>query len=55
MENYYVPSTEEIKASATRLGEWTPKAFELWLQGQLRKSYETGWNVGYNTAADDMA
>ena len=31
--NWYVPTTDEIKASATRLGEWRPEVFELWLAG----------------------
>ena len=31
--NWYVPTTDEIKASATRLGEWRPEVFELWLIG----------------------
>ena len=31
--NWYVPTTDEIKASATRLGGWRPEAFELWLAG----------------------
>ena len=31
--NWYVPTTDEIKASATRLGAWRPEVFELWLAG----------------------
>ena len=31
--NWYVPTTDEIKASATWLGEWRPEVFELWLAG----------------------
>ena len=30
--NWYVPTTDEIKASATRLGAWRPEVFELWLE-----------------------
>ena len=30
--DWYVPTTDEIKASATRLGEWRPEVFELWLE-----------------------
>ena len=30
--DWYVPTTEEIKASATRLGGWRPEAFDLWLE-----------------------
>ena len=30
--NWYVPTTDEIKASATRLGGWRPEVFDLWLE-----------------------
>lgn len=30
--DWYVPTTGEIRASATRLGAWRPEAFDLWLE-----------------------
>ena len=35
--NWYVPTTDEIKASATRLGEWRPEVFDLWLERHDRE------------------
>ena len=31
--NWYVPTTDEIKASATDMGAYRPEVFELWLIG----------------------
>lgn len=31
MTELYIPTTEEIKRDATRLGGWQPEAFDRWL------------------------
>ena len=31
-QGWYIPTTEEIKVSATRLGEWRPEVFDAWLE-----------------------
>jgi hypothetical protein len=44
MAEWYLPSSEEIKVSATRLGEWHPEVFDLWLDGVINRARAEGWD-----------
>lgn len=42
MNDYYVPSTEEIKGQACRLGGWQEAAFDRWLEQVQDEAYQQG-------------
>ena len=52
MTERYIPTTEEIKRDATRLGGWQPQAFDRWLAAHDAEVRAEAWDDGYIAACE---
>ncbi|GAA2180920.1 hypothetical protein GCM10009785_13680 [Brooklawnia cerclae] len=71
MSDYYVPTDDEIRASATRLGAWSGDTYDRWLANHdtalreeiamritgeaIHVTMNDDWSVGYRDAIAEAA